>query len=475
MINSKLIKILKSFDTTEWGNFKKFSSSSYFSKGRNYSPVLIVLEKFYPEFDNEDLTMELIYEDIFPGKPFNKNVINVVLSGLSSLAESFLIINEIEKKPHKKNMLLNDAFLERGKMKLFDSGFKNSLKILDKEKVRNNDYWYYRYKFESQNNRKKMLMEEATYYFDDKFIESEQILYYYFLHEMCRFYQPALDPDFMFETSFKENYLFNYLINELERNIDTGPKTLRCYYYYFKLILTRQREYFDKLFKSFKKIEDEFETSELRDFYITLLNYLGYSYNKNNSSLEEYFEIMDILIKRNLLQRTDGYIEPNSLVNLVSIMKKDNADSVYDFIAKNYERLAPNIRNSTYNYCKGVIDLKKGNYEESLKHLSKVEPFDYIMKLNADLYRFSIFYDLKYFENALSLCESVVKYLQYHKEISKDMKPHYYDFINCYKQLIKINSTDHNDTDIHEFKKLIESKKNLYLKAWFLKKTEELK
>lgn len=474
MINSKLIKILKSFDNTEWKNFKKFSSSTYFSKGRNFTPVLIIFDKFFPEFDDRNLTMEFIYKELFPGKPFNKNALNVILSGLTSAAESFIVISEIDNNPLSKNKLLNDYFLKKDLHNLFDTGLKNSFKKLGKDKIRNNIYWYYRYLYESQNINKIMKLDAATNFIDDKFKESEESLYYFILHEMCRFYQPALDPDFVFDTSIKQSYLFGFLLNEIGRNIDTCPQTLKCYYCYFKLILTKEREYFNKLYKSVKRIEDLFETSELRNFYITLLNYLCHSYNKNNTDLSEYFEIMNILVKRNLLQKSDGYIEPHSLLNMVNIMNKNNSDTVIEFIEKNYKKLDPEIRSSTYNYCIGVINLKNGNSEKSLEYLAKVEPLDYLMKLNADLYRFSLFYDLKYFENALALCDSVYEYLKYHKEISKEMKPLYLDFLNCYRQLIKIHSGNFTKFEVDEFKNLIVSKNNIFLKAWFLKKIDEL-
>ncbi|MCB0728584.1 MAG: hypothetical protein KDD00_14070 [Ignavibacteriae bacterium] len=475
MINSKLFKILKSFDRTEWKNFKRFSSSSYFSKGRILIPFLNIIDRFYPEFDDEELTMENIYEGLYPGKPFKKNVINVFLSSLTSAAESFIVMNKIENNPQRKNTLLNESYLERGLINLFDSGLKSSLKDLNKNKERSNNYWYYKYIFDSQINSRKMKLEEATYFFDDNFKESEKIFYYYFLHEMCRFYQPVLDPVFVYQSSNKLSYLLNFLMGELEKTFESCPQTLQCYYFYFKLILTKKREYFDKMFLSLEQTEDLFETPELRNFYITLLNYLCHSYNKHSSSLNEYFEITEIMLRKDLLQRNDGYIEPHSLLNMVNIMNKDNSDIAIEFVENNFKKLDPKIRNSVYDYCMGVINLKKGNKEESLKYLAKVDPIDYLMKLNADLYRFSLFYELKYFENALSLCDSVSEYLKYHKEINKEMKPLYIDFLNCYRQLIKINSGKFNSSEVDELEILIESKNSLFLKSWFLKKIEEMK
>jgi hypothetical protein len=104
MKDTKLIRLLKTFSKDEWKEFEKFADSPYFNKGRNYTRLVkyfkgkILNEKFVnPE-------PEKIYAKLYPGKSFNKNVINTILSGFTKLAEEFLIQSDYDSSGQAKRI-----------------------------------------------------------------------------------------------------------------------------------------------------------------------------------------------------------------------------------------------------------------------------------------------------------------------------------------------------------------------------------
>jgi len=144
VINSKLIEILKTFSKQELRDFVKFTKISYFNKGKNYLPLLNVLRKFYPEFNNPELTKFYVYERLFQGKKYNDQVIRNMLSGLLKICGQFIVINNIKFNSTDYNIILADELKNRMLFKHAESYINKSLKEIDETAV-DKDYFRKRY------------------------------------------------------------------------------------------------------------------------------------------------------------------------------------------------------------------------------------------------------------------------------------------------------------------------------------------
>lgn len=71
----------------EWKEFEKYLASPFFNSGRNYIPLLKLLKTKPGTFSGKIEEHEKLYTKLYPGKPFNKNVINTMLSGFTKMAE----------------------------------------------------------------------------------------------------------------------------------------------------------------------------------------------------------------------------------------------------------------------------------------------------------------------------------------------------------------------------------------------------
>ena len=92
MKENKLYRLLKSLSDEEWKAFEKFIASPYFNMGRNYLPLLKLLRAYTKKVNPGGLPDDnTIYSKLYPGKPFNKSVINTMLSGFTKMTESFLV------------------------------------------------------------------------------------------------------------------------------------------------------------------------------------------------------------------------------------------------------------------------------------------------------------------------------------------------------------------------------------------------
>ena len=95
MIGTKFINLIKTFSPEEIKSFEKFIMSPYFNSVKNYVILFEEIKKFYPEFNDSKFTNDYIYKKLFKGKPFNKQVMWNITSGLEKLAVEFLIHKKV--------------------------------------------------------------------------------------------------------------------------------------------------------------------------------------------------------------------------------------------------------------------------------------------------------------------------------------------------------------------------------------------
>jgi len=92
MVNSKLVKLLKTFSKQEILKFKDFVNSPYFNKNRNVINLCEEVLTYGPGFDSAGFTEENVYRKIFGNEKFDYFKIKNIISDLFSLAAEFLKI-----------------------------------------------------------------------------------------------------------------------------------------------------------------------------------------------------------------------------------------------------------------------------------------------------------------------------------------------------------------------------------------------
>ncbi|HEY3250449.1 MAG TPA: hypothetical protein VGK25_04970, partial [Ignavibacteria bacterium] len=154
MKDSKLIKILKTFSPEEIKSFEKFLASPYFNSVKNYLSFFKELIKFYPDFNNDKLKGELIYQKLYKGKQFNKQVIWNLTSAMEKMAREFLAHAALGKNKFEKMKLLVAEFRNRKLLnnylhtlnemeKLLEANAIDSTYFEDKGYLENNKQFYY--------------------------------------------------------------------------------------------------------------------------------------------------------------------------------------------------------------------------------------------------------------------------------------------------------------------------------------------
>lgn len=121
--------MLRSLSAEEWKAFEKFTASPYFNKGRNYLPLLKVLKSYTLKINPKIPDDEIIYSKLYPGKPFNNNVVNTMLSGFTKMTESFLVQTDYDTLGEGKDI----AFLRQLEKRNCDNLLLNEIEKLLKK------------------------------------------------------------------------------------------------------------------------------------------------------------------------------------------------------------------------------------------------------------------------------------------------------------------------------------------------------
>ncbi|HQY20177.1 MAG TPA: hypothetical protein PLX80_04950, partial [Ignavibacteria bacterium] len=107
MYGNNLTELLRTFSVNETKEFREFLNSSYFNKRQAVNNLYDIIIKFHPEFDNESLSKQIIFEKLFPGKKYNDTSLRVLTHYLTDLAQKYLGYKRFEKNKLEFKIQLN--------------------------------------------------------------------------------------------------------------------------------------------------------------------------------------------------------------------------------------------------------------------------------------------------------------------------------------------------------------------------------
>ncbi len=120
MKENKLFRLLRSLSAEEWNAFEKFIESPYFNNGRNFLPLFRYLKVSILKKGKESFEAEVIYDKLYPGKKFNKSVVNTIVSNFTKLTENFLVQIEFDSSANPKKLALLKQLNHRNCDSLFE-------------------------------------------------------------------------------------------------------------------------------------------------------------------------------------------------------------------------------------------------------------------------------------------------------------------------------------------------------------------
>lgn len=483
MINSKLFHILKSFSRNELKEFEKFLVSPFFSKGRDLLPLFNSLKKFYPLFDDADLTYETIYTQVYGKKKYSYDLINKMFSEMLKAAEEYLIQSGLSNDFfERKKLLLNE--LVRRKL---DSRYKLHMK--ETEEFLNSKGIY------EKMYSDKSLLESLKYDFNFLKDKQEQVtenvvkrseynLMQFLITSSIDIHNLSVN-NISFNSPYHSTSIFKFLSsidweiiysqNDKHNPNDDQLKT----FFINKTITTLKKDlkYFNQFKNFFYENIDKFEPELRKALAVTIDSaFIELSKYEDETLMMEQFEFIQMILKYKVYHYNDGKNFPvipyQAFLNHALFLNE--IDWAEQFIKDYCPLLEKYYVDNMFHFSYALLFNKKGEFEKSLEECSKVKFENNLLNQNTKLIILINYYELKEFDAAISFIDSFLHFVSDNKKMSDDYSEYLGNCAKYLKRLIQLNDNVYNSEKISSLKHDIENETKLFGKRWLLKKINEL-
>ena len=481
--NNILIRLLKTISEDEWKEFEKFTASPYFNKGRNYIPLLKVIKRFHPGFEDDDFNKEYIYKKLFPGKEYKDSVLNSMFSRLYSIGEEYLVQHALNNNDNMvKEKLMMSELLSRGDKLKADNLIEENLDFFEKKKFGVRDFHNLReIKLEIHKLVHTKFEEEKLY---DSLIEifSDTLNSFFFdIH----FYNNIIYSQKNFwQEDFEKTYIYQILecidmekvMNIIKKNHKKNYVPLQLYYLSYKAVrfIDRDEIYFE-LKKYFFGHFDKFDIK----FKIIIMNNLWRlcsikAVRGKREFVMETFEIRKKMVEEDLLSGSDHYMQPSEFRStLIDALNVNKLEWAKKFAENNIVKLHPEFREDIDNYSKAFLAYPEGNYDKAVEYASKLNINQIIFKLDMKNMLSKVYYETGSTEPLLSLLNSYYQLINNYGKNESGYSIRHKNFILYLRKLSTLKENKIGTLELEMLKKNIE-KDNVNSKSWLIKKIDEM-
>jgi hypothetical protein len=482
MKDSKLIKILRTFSPEERTSFEKFIASPYFNTVKNYLSLFKELIKFYPDFNDDKLKHEYIYKKLFKSKPFNKQVMWNLKSGLEKLAKEFLEQVALGKNKFERMELLVTEFGNRKLLKDYSHTLNEMEKLLETNAI-DSKYFENRENLETYKQVYYFLINKVQSMSDSKLKAAEyQILLFLRMTVGGLNDMSVLTKDY--NSTFEVNIPMEFVRHiDLKSIVDYARSKKFEYaflieiYYHSLMMLLEPGEtgHLNKARKLYKMHYDKFNLGEKRTIMHWILIYCILRTESEGIKYERIiFELNKFRLKEGLAFYPKGQLHKEIFYQILSVALSIGKTKWAENFIKNYtSKLQPEIQKFTEAMAYAYLHFQKKEYEKVLRDLNNVEYFDIWDKLYAKSLLAKTYYEMNIFDSLLNHIDSAKHFLKTNISVSELYAKYYGNFYYFLTRLISV----YENADLHlisVLKKEILSTIKLDNKNWLLEKANEL-
>lgn len=452
MLNTKITGVLKTFSKEELGDFEKFIKSPYFKNGRDYLPLLKILKSYHPRFEFPQPAKQFVYSKLYPGSNYNDQVMRNSLSGLMRLCEKFLVHTRINESPIEFHRTLADEYNRRMLNKLSLRNIEKCFAILNKTGI---DAEYFRQQYELQQVRQNIFgsINDSAGSIQSLWAGGIYFIYYFILQlnrqiEEMVVFNHNLNADFLNHITFK---IAEYLDLEKVKEFLAGKayensEIAELFIAHIKLLIDYKNE---KYFVEFRKLLTNNFGRLSRwgqyNMYLCLENACVRLQAVNETKYRSaQLEIYKEQLERGVYNSVEGGpIAPDMFRNIViNALRLEEYEWVEEFIGSYTGNLMPEYRDNMYNFSMSLLSFEKCNFEQALSFISNVRFDSVVLKFDVKILTLMVYYELGYFEAAISMLDSFRHFILETPYISGYIKEIHTNFVKYLNELIKIKLSD---------------------------------
>jgi len=472
--NTRLCQLLLKLNSNELRSLHKLVRSPYFNNNKKCVELLDILLEFHEKgFEDDTLTLELVFSQLFPEKKKMTRTLNSTMSELVELINELKIQQKLKQKQILRQHFLLESLYESGERKYFESVYQKTQKRFKNITNRNTDYYLERYllsmdnlghlvgehDFDSGQYLAEVIHHLDTFYFGQKLHLTCGL--YSLKHIKPKDYEPVL-LDGILETTTSNQYQ-EYGLIQLYRQA-------------FLMISEQEGEdHFELFMKLFwGDHTDSLGKRELEDLFKIATNYCIQKIRNGNSIyFQKMFELYEVMFDRKLMF-SGKYIHQLHLHNMIVLScNLDQTDQAFELNETYIQHVHPKYRTNAHLYHKAFIYFYKKEFGEAMTCLAKIDETDELSSSRIRSLLLKCYYELEERNAFYGLCTSFRAYLRNRKKHPSREKS-FQNFIRFSRQLYKIKE-GFSKKSLTSIEEEIQTTKPIAGIKWLLEKLEELK
>lgn len=462
MEKAPLVLYIFSLNHVEINQFRLWLASPLFNNRPELIELLDWIDKFREKTTDDFFTKEAAFQYLFPAKKYNDQQIRHLMSYLLQQLRQFLIWQTIQQNEVRQQLLLLKNLQERGLAKPFETQRKKTIKLLNKQELKNEQLHFYEYQIQveqyqflkTQSRVAKMPLKEIASTFTT-----------YAIANVLKWHCSILTHKSVTQTKYDISFL-EQILTYLEQGFYSNIPAIQIYYQTYQALTTGHETNYKLLKTLILDNLKAFPINEIRDIILLAINYCIRRLNNGEAAyLKEVFEWYKMGLNENIFI-IKGELSRFTYNNItIAGLKLKEYEWTKNFMETYKKYIESSHRHDTYYFNLALWYQSQNQYEAIQELLSKITFKDVLHALHAKVILLKIYYETKAEKALESLLDSIKIYLYRHKKLGYH-KDNYLKLVKYTQKLIRLNPYD--KTAKKELCQAIQNEKSLLEKAWFL-------
>lgn len=465
MHNSKLVALLRTFEAPDLRRVEDYLASPYFNKNLNLLQLFRALRPLAPTFPAEQCDRFEIWEAAHPGRPGSDQEIASQMNALLKQLEAFLGMERYQNEQPLKDLHMLEAFERRNLEKNYRLQLKRIHQELATETARNERHFMHCYQVAGVEVREMLNNQVRTY--DANLQQMVDYLDDFYLISRLRLTCELINRQSILSGSY-DTRLAGELMAYLRNYDHEKVPTMAAYYLVLRLLTGESTaEDYPRLADLLTHQTASFGQEDWRELFSYAQNYCIRQVKAGESIyLEKLFVLYRAALETGSLLE-DGILSAWKYKNIASVgLQLQEFAWVEGFIQHYRTKLPVEFQENAFAYNLADLLYHRGEYEQALKNLLKVEFTDVFYSLGTRKMMLMIYFEQGATEAMLSLISSFKLFLRRNQLISESNRKAYSNFVNLVHALYRASESG----DTYKLEAQIAATQPLVEEAWLLEK-----
>lgn len=482
MLNSKAAEILRTFTADELKSFRNYIMSPFHNTNKNVVKLFELSRKYAPVYDSPSLSKEKLFKKLYPGKKYSDIVMRILLSDMLFLAKEFLALLRERKYRFGKSLSLLEELKDRGLDSLYLTNYKDTLSILNEvEDIRTK--YFNIFELEIVNVDFYLRKDKQQQITPNVLNRVENLIYFMFIEIIRNMHDLVINEntynskfEFNLAYEFFKNFNFEPIIEKLKKHRPEHYPVILIYYCLLQALVEEKDE---ARFDIFKDAFETYSGSLDKDEIAHILRYLDTCCllrMKHNPAKyrKEIFHVNKQMLEYGVYSYNTDEMTAQKFKNiLISAVNLREIDWAEKFVQDYSPKVQEEYRESMLYYGRALTKFLRGDFTGSLADLNKVKSDYIILKMDIRSWTLKIYYELGYYEQALSFIDSYRHFLSKNSSITVHMKERHLSYLKFTNELIKMRSKK-DSLSLKKMSDDLSALPNVVHKDWMLEKISEL-